>query len=224
MAEDTAFTLHLVYRRNERWLDLDAPSRQAMAREVAEILERHAPAVRTRGVYSGVGLRPDADAIFWLIGGGMSDVQRVAVDLRKSAFGRVTDLTWSFPGMVARPEFVGDHLTAFQHGKEPLRHICLYPFVRSGDWYLKPPAERGRILREHGMMGAQFPDVYTNNVQAFGIGDYEWILCFETDRPEQFVHLVRKLREAEARLYTKLDVPFILGERKSPADVIADMG
>jgi len=224
MSDEAAFTLHLVYRRNDRWLDLDPAARRALGGEVQDILTSHAPRVTTRGIYSGVGLRPDADAVIWLLGGGMSDVQKVAIDLRRSRFGAVTDLTWSFPGMVARPEFVGDHLTAFQGGRDPLRYICLYPFVRTSDWYLKAPAERGKILREHGMMGAQFPAVYTNNVQAFGIGDYEWILCFESDEPEEFVHLVRKLREAEARLYTKLDVPFILGERKSAADVIADMG
>lgn len=224
MAEETAFTLHLVFRRSARWLDLDPQARAGLAAEVEEILGAHAKTVTTRGVYSSVGLRPDSDAVFWLIGGGFSDVQRVAIDLRRSRFGAVTELSWSFPGMVARPEFVGDHLTAFQTGRDPLRYLCLYPFVRTPEWYHLGPAERGRILREHGIMGAQFPEVYTNNVQAFGIGDYEWILCFETDAPEQFVLLVRKLREAEARLYTKLDTPFILGERKPVADVIADMG
>jgi peroxiredoxin len=224
MSEDAAFTLHLVYRRNDRWLALTPDERRAVGHEVEEVLASHGDRVRTRGVYSAVGLRPDADAVFWLIGGGLGDVQRVAIDLRKSRFGQVAELTWSFPGMAARPEFVGDHLAAFQTGRDPLRYICLYPFVRTPEWYLKPPAERGRILREHGLLGAQFPAVYTNNVQAFGIGDYEWILCFEADAPEQFVHLVRRLREAEARLYTKLDVPFILGERKPAAAVIADMG
>jgi peroxiredoxin len=224
MSEDAAFTLHLVYRRTDRWLALSPEEHRSLADEVQTILDDHASVVTTRGVYSGVGLRPDADAVLWLVGGGMSDVQQVAIDLRRSRFGRVTELTWAFPGMVARPEFVGDHLTAFQNGWDPLRYICLYPFVRTAEWYLKAPAERGRILREHGLLGAQFPSVYTNNVQAFGIGDYEWILCFETDTPADFVKLVRKLREAEARLYTKLDVPFILGERKSVADVIADMG
>jgi peroxiredoxin len=221
---DTQFTLHLVYRRTARWLDLNEAERRALVREVETILAEPPAGVQVRGVYSSVGLRPDADMVVWLIGGGFSDVQRVAIALRRSRFGAVTELSWSFPGMVGRPEFVGDHLTAFQAGRPPLRYICLYPFVRTPDWYLLPTAERGRILREHGLLGAQFPQVYTNNVQGFGIGDYEWILSFETDAPEQFVLLVRKLREAEARRYTKLDVPFILGERKPVAEVLADLG
>lgn len=219
----TRFTLHLVYRRTDRWLDLDAPAHARMDAEVMAILEAH-PDLTVRGVYSAVGLRPDADIVFWLIADSAERLQQVAIDLRRAAFGRATELTWSFLGMAHKPEFVGDHLAAFQLGRPALPWLCLYPFVRTSEWYLLPVADRGRILKDHGMMGLEFPEVQTNNVQAFGIGDYEWILAFEVTQVESLVRLVRRLREAEARLYTKLDVPFILGQRKTVGAALADLG
>jgi peroxiredoxin len=219
----TLFTLHLVYRRTQRWLDLDGDARAGVAAEVAAILEGH-PDLRVRGVYSSVGLRPDADVVFWLIAESPERLQQAAVELRRARFGAASELTWSFLGMAHRPEFVGDHLAAFQQGRPPLPWLCLYPFVRTPEWYLLPAAERGRILREHGQMGMEFPEVQTNNVQAFGIGDYEWILAFEVERLESLVRMVRRLREAEARRHTKLDVPFILGRRKPVEAALSDVG
>ena len=37
------------------------------------------------------------------------------------------------------------------------------------------------MLREHGEMGREFPDVLANTTSAFGLGDWEWILAFEAD-------------------------------------------
>lgn len=210
-AADTQFTHTLVYRRTERWLALGRPT-AAVAGEVEAALGA-ASGVTVRGVYSVAGLRPDADVAFWLLAGDVERVQAAAAALRRTAFGRACDLSWAFLGVAHRPEYVGDHYAAFQLGKPPLRYLCLYPFVRLPEWYLLPHEERGRILRAHGEMGREFPEVQTNNVQAFGLGDWEWLLHFESDRPERFTALIRRLREAEARRWTKEERPFILGRR-----------
>lgn len=222
--QGTVYTLHLVYRRTDRWLDLtDAQKEQARA-EVQAVMDRFAEAVEVRGIYSVAGLRADSDVVFWLLSQSADALQEFAVALRRTVFGRATELSWSFPALTRPPEFVGDHITAFQKGLPPLRWLCLYPFVRTPDWYLLPREERSRLLREHGAMGRQFTMVQFNNAQAFGLGDYEWILAFESDDPQHFVDMVRKLREAEARRYTKEEIPFLVGPRKPLAEVIADLG
>ena len=228
---ETQFTLTLVYRRTERWLAeagqdgrwSDALRRRA-ADEMRQALARRAD-VTVRGVYSAAGLRADADVAVWLIGPDVPAVQAVAAALRATAFGRACDLGYAFLGVSHKPEYVGDHYASFQLGKPPLRYICLYPFVRTPEWYLLPHEERGRILKAHGAMGREFPEVQTNNVQAFGLGDWEWLLHFECDRPERFTALIRRLREAEARKWTKLETPFILGRRVDAVEeALIDLG
>lgn len=218
----TIYTSHLVYKRNDNWFRLTPEQRKEALPQLMEVLEKYRERITLRGIYSSVGFRNDADVVFWALSNDVDLLQEFAVDIRRTTFGQATDTPWVFPGLTRKPEFVGDHLTAFQLGWDPQKYICLYPFVRTPEWYLMPREERGKMLKEHGMMGREFPMVQTNNVQAFGISDYEWILCFECAEYEKFVDLVRHLREAEARRYTKLDTPFIIGVRKSLEEVLKD--
>lgn len=218
----TIYTNHLVYRRNEHWFRLPEQQRQQAAEELQAVLDKYRDRITVRGIYSTVGFRNDSDVVFWLLSEEVDVLQDFAVDVRGTAFGQGTVLQWAFPGLTRPPEFVGDHITSFQKGLPPRKYLCLYPFVRTPEWYLLPREERGKMLREHGMKGRDFPEVITNNVQGFGIGDYEWILAFESDEYEKFVDLVRHLRETEARRYTKLDTPFIIGVRKELKAVMRD--
>ena len=96
-------------------------------------------------------------------------------------------------------EFNKGHIPAFLQGEEPRRYVCVYPFVRSLEWYLLEPEERSAMLREHGMMARDFADVRANTVSAFALGDYEWLLAFEADELTRIVDLMRQLRGARAR-------------------------
>ncbi|MGZ4136460.1 MAG: chlorite dismutase family protein, partial [Actinomycetota bacterium] len=79
------------------------------------------------------------------------------------------------------------------------------------------------LLAEHGLMGREFPDVLANTTSAFGIGDWEWILAFEADELDRIVDCIRRLRQADARRYTKEEVPFVTGIRKDVRDAVRDL-
>jgi len=145
------------------------------------------------------------------------------VAFRRTALGKRLDLTWAFMGMVRPAEFSRDHVPAFVRGEPPRPYVCVYPFVRSVEWYLLPAEERRDLLVEHGVMGREFPQVLANTTSNFGIGDWEWILAFESDRLDRIVECIRRLREAEARRYTKEEVPFITGIRKDFPDCLNDL-
>jgi chlorite dismutase len=145
------------------------------------------------------------------------------VRFRRTSLGRELELTWSFLGVVKPAEFTADHAPAFVKGEPPKRYLSVYPFVRSPEWYLLPPEERASLLREHGVMGREFPDVLANTTSAFGITDWEWILAFEADRLDRIVECIRRLREAEARRFTKEEVPFITGIRKDVREAVRDL-
>jgi chlorite dismutase len=145
------------------------------------------------------------------------------VELRRTQLGRALRTRESFLGLVRPAEFTPDHLPAFVKGAEPKRYLCVYPFVRTPEWYLLDAKDRGAMLRDHGEAGRRFPDVLANTTSAFGLGDYEWILAFEADGLDRIVELIRHLRATEARRYTKLEVPFFTGIRKSLAAAVADL-
>ncbi|MDW8008691.1 MAG: hydrogen peroxide-dependent heme synthase [Chloroflexota bacterium] len=219
----TVYSYHPVFRRGPRWRELAPGQRQQAAAEAEALLMAPESPIQVRGIYSGVGFRPDADLMMWWVGPSADAVQSLLVAFQRTLLGQHLELTWAFLGLHRPPEFNPDHLPAFLRGEPPRRYLCVYPFVRTAEWYLLPPDERARLLREHGELGRRFPQVLTNTTQGFGLGDYEWILAFETDELDKLVDCIRTLRSAEARRYTRLEVPFILGIRKGLEEAVADL-
>jgi peroxiredoxin len=201
-------------------IDLDPDD---AAQEVENLIKDLSGAISVRGVYSTVGLRPDADLMLWLVSPTVDAAQDAIVRFRRTALGRSLEMTWSFIGVVKPAEFTADHAPAFVKGEPPKRYLSVYPFVRTPEWYLLPREERAALLREHGAIGREFPDVLANTTSAFGINDWEWILAFEADELDRIVDCIRRLRGAEARRYTKEEVPFVTGIRKDVRDAVRDL-
>ena len=222
---ETIYALYPVFAASEDFReDLgDADDMRDAVQEVENLIKAWEGRVDVRGTYSTVGFRADADLMLWLVGASPHDVQRFLVEFRRTAAGRRLELTWSFMGVVKPAEFSADHAPAFVKGEAPKTFACVYPFVRTIDWYLLPAEERGAMLREHGVVGREFPEVLANTTSAFGLGDWEWILAFEADEADMLVDCIRRLRDVEARRYTKEEVPFVTGIRKSVADAFDDL-
>jgi chlorite dismutase len=222
---DTVYALYAVFMGSDDLREelADPDDRRDAAQEIENLYKSWEGTITVRGTYSTVGFRPDADLMIWLFGSTPQDVQRALVEFRRTRVGRLTDLTWTFMGVVKPAEFTADHAPAFVKGTPPETFLCVYPFVRTPEWYLLPRDERGELLREHGLAGREFPEVLANTTSNFGLGDWEWILAFEAEKAESLVDVIRRLRETKARLYTKEEIPFITGIRKSVADAIADL-
>jgi hydrogen peroxide-dependent heme synthase len=194
-----------------------------LAHEAEILLKEWSDRVSVRGTYSTVGFRPDADLMMWWVGDSPEDVQDLMVAFKRTGLGRRLDLSWAFMGVVRPAEFSPDHLPAFLKGESARKYLCVYPFVRTPEWYLLPKEERSALLAEHGGFGREFPDVLANTTSAFGLGDWEWILAFETDELPRLVDCIRRLREAEARRFTKVEVPFVTGIRKDLLAAVRDI-
>jgi len=65
--------------------------------------------------------------------------------------------------------------------------------------------------------------VLASTVDAFGLGDYEFILANESDDPSELCRMMMDLRATEVRRYTKLDTPIFLGRLREPAKALADL-
>ena len=205
---------------------LDTPygadaGRDADAAELTDLLAKlEADEVVVRGLYELSGLRADADLMVWWHAEDLERLQDAYQRLRRTAFGRRLEPVWSQVALHRPAEFNKSHVPAFLSDEEPKAYLCVYPFVRSYEWYLLDEADRRRLLSEHGQMARGFPDVRANTVASFALGDYEWILAFEADELHRIVDLMRHLRGSEARLHVREEVPFYTGPRVAPADLV----
>lgn len=165
--------------------------------------------VSVRGWYDVSGLRAEADLMVWLHGPNPESLQAALRDVRR-ALGAV-EQTWSAFGVHRPAEFNKGHVPAFLAGVEAQQWLCVYPFVRSLDWYLLPEEERRQLLFEHGHMGRGYPSVKTNTVASFALGDYEWVLALEAPDLHEIVDLTRHLRASGARRHVRVEIPFHTG-------------
>jgi chlorite dismutase len=179
--------------------------------------------LQVRGWYDVSGLRADADVMVWWHAPAVETLQEAYHGLRRTGLGRRLRPVWSVTGLHRPAEFNKGHVPDFMTGSPARGYLCLYPFVRSYDWYLLPDQERRDILVEHGKAARGYPDVRANTVSAFALGDYEWLLAFEADELHRIVDLMRDLRATQARRHVRVEIPFYTGPRVPLADLVASL-
>jgi peroxiredoxin len=195
--------------------------RNALADEVTTLVDQLAAKdVVVRGFYDLGGMRADADLMVWWHAESSDDLQEAYHRLRRTRLGRHLRPVWSQVALHRPAEFNKSHVPAFLADEDPRSYVCVYPFVRSYEWYLLPDGERRAMLVEHGQMGRDYPDVRANTVSSFALGDYEWILAFEADDLHRIVDLMRHLRGSAARRHVREEVPFYTGPRREIADLV----
>lgn len=197
----------------------DGP-REAIAHEVDELFGRFAADdVVVRGTYDVSGLRADADLMIWWHAPTSDALQAAYNAFRRTELGSHLAPVWSQLALHRPAEFNRSHIPAFMAEEETHPYVCVYPFVRSYEWYLLPDEERRDMLREHGMQARDYPDVRANTVASFALGDYEWILAFEADELHRIVDLMRELRASRARRHVREEVPFYTGRSHTVAEL-----
>ena len=196
--------------------------RSAMSTEVEQLLARTGADsdVVVRGFYELSGLRADADLMVWWHAPTVEAVQAAYQGLRRTALGQHLEPVWSQLALHRPAEFNKGHVPAFMAGEPARQYVCVYPFVRSYDWYLLPEDERRQMLVDHGKAARGYPDVRANTVSSFALGDYEWILAFEADELHRIVDLMRDLRATQARRHVREELPFYTGPKVSLADLV----
>ena len=200
---------------------LGSGPRDEVVREVEALVADLAGAdVVVRGVYDVAGLRADADFMVWWHAESPDALQEAYSRLRRTELGRSLMPVWSVMALHRPAEFNKSHVPAFVAGEEPGKYLCLYPFVRSVDWYLLPDEERRQMLADHGKAARGYADVRANTVPSFALGDYEWMLAFEAPELHRIVDLMRDLRATEARRHVREEVPFFTGPRVPVTELV----
>ena len=208
------FTLWTVFKR-----DSDLDRTEGVEAFDALIAELAAEGVTLRGTYDVSAMREDADVMTWVHGPSAEGLQAAVRKIRRSFLFAETSIVYSTMGVHREAEFAKDHSPAFARGVAPETWMTVYPFVRSTDWYLLDPKDRGKMLRDHGILGREFPGVLANTVAAFSFSDFEWQICLEAPEMIDLVDMMRHLRYTEARNHVREETPFYTGRRISTAEV-----
>ena len=217
----TRYMMISVFAVQPEALDRD---RSAVIDETATFLKQQEDnGVVVRGLYDVTGFRADADFMIWTHAERVEDLQATYSAFRRTTLGLASDPVWSVVALHRPAEFNKSHVPAFVAGEDPGDYVCVYPFVRSLDWYLLPDDERRKMLADHGKMARGYPDVRANTVASFSLGDYEWLLAFEADELYRIVDLMRHLRASEARMHVREEVPFYTGRRKAVSELVAGL-
>lgn len=212
------------------WRRLDAAERDRGKKEFAAVIEKFTADRRLMVLpYTTVGMRADSEMMLWRIGYTLEAIQENTSQLLATGLGRYLISTHNFLAMTKRSTYI-DKLDP--HHQEDRMHIIpgqmkyifIYPFVKSRDWYLKPHADRQRIMDEHIRVGSKYKSVKLNTTYSFGLDDQEFVVAFESDRPEDFLDLVMELRETEGSKYTLRDTPIFTCIAKSVHEMLDSLG
>jgi len=203
-----------------RWMaDL---AKEESAREVENVIKNSGIKFRS---YSTLGLRSDADFLFWFAAKSVEEIQQVISKLYLTVFGKYINpsqnyLSCTRPSMYARK----GRVISFVAGNESKKYVVVYPFTKTREWYLLPKEERQKMMDEHIDISQKYPDIVLNTTYSFGIDDQDFMLAFETDELRDFQDLIMDLRETQVSKYVKVDTPMIVCVKKDIIPLISSLG
>jgi len=109
-------------------------------------------------------------------------------------------------------------------GNNPKKHVIVYPFTKTREWYLLPKEKRQEIMDEHIEVSKKYPQIVLNTTYSFGIHDEDFMLAFEVDDIRDFQDLIMDLRETQVSTYVKNDIPMIVCVKKDIIPLITSLG
>jgi chlorite dismutase len=180
--------------------------------------------------YSLVGIRGDCDFMLWRITYDLPKLQEMTAQLLATDLGKYLTTPYSYLSMTKRSTYVRDHKHADQEGTRlrltpgQFRYVFVYPLVKNKAWYRLTQHARQGMMNEHIEIGHKYPTVRLNTTYSFGLDDQEFVLAFESDKPEDFLDLVMELRHSEATSYTLRDTPIFTCIRRELAEVLDLLG
>jgi chlorite dismutase len=197
-------------------------AKEESAKEVQNVLSNSSVKVRT---YSTLGLRDDAEFLFWFASESLDDIQSLVSKLYLTVFGKYITPTHVYLSST-RPSIYSQSARAspFVAGSEPKKYVIVYPFVKTREWYLLPREQRQKMMDEHISVGKKYPEIVLNTTYSFGIHDADFMLAFETDDLHAFQNLIMELRETSVSAYVKVDTPMLVCVKKDIIPLIASLG
>ena len=178
--------------------------------------------------YSLVGLRADCDLLLWRIDPNLDTFQAVSERLLTTGIGKYLTPVYSFLASTKPPESHGKQLLVEPAGDPGMpgkfKYVFVHPLVKSRNWYNLPAAERSGILEDQARIRARFPGVKLHTAYSFGLDEQEFMMAFESDKPDDFLELAAELRESGWGAYTLRDTPTFTCVAKDLREILDGLG
>ena len=213
------YVKYTFFRLDAEWRRLPDDQRRASKDEFLGELRKYEQL--SPRAYSLVGTRGDADFMLWLITDSLDTIQKLHSDLLNTGLGKYLSTPYSYLAMLRPSEYFGKPSDPEPAGS---KYLFVYPFTKKREWYSIPFEERRRIMKDHVQIGHKFSSVTIHTAYSFGLDDYEFVLSFETDRPEDFLNLVMELRSSEASKYTAIETPIFTCKSVTPEEMLNLLG
>jgi len=210
------------FKVDPKWRWMADLAKEESAKEVENVINNSGIMYRT---YSNVGLRDDADFLFWFAAKTVEEIQIVTEKIYKTVFGKYilpsrTYLSCTRPSLYVQEQKAYGFVT----GTNTKKHVIVYPFTKTREWYLLPKEKRQEIMDEHIEVSKKYPQVVLNTTYSFGIHDEDFMLAFEVDDIRDFQDLIMDLRETQVSTYVKNDIPMIVCVKKDIIPLIISLG
>jgi len=210
------------FKIDPKWRWMADLAKAESAKEVENVVRNSGIKFRS---YSTLGLRDDADFLFWFAAKSVEEIQDAISKIYLTVFGKYiipshVYLSCTRPSIYAKK---GKTLS-FVSGNEPKKYVVVYPFIKTREWYLLPREQRQKMMDEHINVSQKYPGVILNTTYSFGIDDQDFMLAFETDVLQDFQNLIMDLRETKLSTYIQQDTPMIVCLKKDIIPLITSLG
>jgi len=216
------------YRLDPAWRRLSAKTKSSQTKEFLATVKHYTKRLMVLS-YSLVGLKAEVDFLLWRIGERLELLQEMSAAICHTKLGGYLTMPYAFLAMTKRSTYVDRLDPEHQEGRRFVtpaksKYLFVYPFVKTTEWYQLPFSERQAMMDEHILIGNKYPSVRIHTTYSFGLDDQDFVLAFETDRPQDFLDLVMELRESKARPYTLRDTPIFTCVAKPLKEVLKELG
>jgi chlorite dismutase len=210
------------FQIDPKWRWMADLAKEESAKEVENVIKNSGIKFRS---YSTLGLRSDADFLFWFAAKTVEEIQSVISKIYLTVFGKYiipsqTYVSCTRPSVYARK----GRTISFVAGQESKKFVVVYPFTKTREWYLLSKEERQTMMDEHIDVSQKYPDIVLNTTYSFGIDDQDFMLAFETDELRDFQNLIMYLRESKVSAYVKVDTPMIVCVKSEIQQLITSLG
>lgn len=210
------------FKIDPKWRWMADLAKEESAKEVENVIKKSKVKFRS---YSTLGLRDDAEFLFWFASESLEEIQEVISKIYLTVFGKYIYPSHVYLSNTRSSIYAkGSRGFGWLAGDEQKKYVIVYPFIKTREWYLLPIQERQQMMDEHIQVGKKYPQVILNTTYSFGIHDEDFMLAFETDDLHAFQNLIMELRETKVSRYVKVDTPMIVCVKKDIIPLIASLG
>ena len=210
------------FKLDAKWRWMADLAKEESAKEVENVIINSG--IRFRS-YSTLGLRDDAEFLFWFAAETVEEIQDVMSKLYLTVFGKYIIPSRVYLSCTRSSTYARKGtLPSFVLGNEPQKYVVVYPFTKTREWYLLPQEQRQKMMDQHINVSEKYPQVTLNTTYSFGIHDQDFMLAFECDDLRDFQNLIMDLRQTPVSAYVAVDTPMITCVKKDIVPIITSLG